>query len=153
MRICEVTSRSRTWGRRKWTRKCRERDAVYANRRRIRGTRGARLLRRRGELLERPFAYCYETGGMRRTHLRGHRNIQKRILIHVATGNLGLLMRRLLGAGTPRALADLAGAVRTVPDTCLRGLGRLVHLRHAIIGRLSTRGLFVSVSVDCCRVS
>ena len=54
--------------------------AVYANRRRIRGARGKRLLRRRGELLERPFAHLYETGGMRRTHLRGHENILKRLL-------------------------------------------------------------------------
>ena len=49
-----------------------ERDAVYANRRRIRGTRGKRLLRRRGELLERPCAHLYETGGLRRAHVRGH---------------------------------------------------------------------------------
>ena len=49
-----------------------ERDAVYANRRRIRASRGIRLLRRRGELLERPCAHLYETGGLRRAHVRGH---------------------------------------------------------------------------------
>ena len=54
------------------------RDAVYRNRRRIRGARGKRLLRQRGERLERPFAHLYETGGMRRVHLRGHTNILKR---------------------------------------------------------------------------
>jgi len=95
-------------GRRRWKGKAPEREAVYANRRRIRGARGRRLLRKRGELLERPFAHCYETGGMRRTHLRGHSNILKRLLIHVGAGNLGLLMRRLFGFGTPRALQDLA---------------------------------------------
>ena len=49
---------------------------VYANRRRIRGQRGKALLRLRGEFLERPFAHLYETGGMRRIHLRGHPNIE-----------------------------------------------------------------------------
>ena len=67
------------------------RDAVYGNRRRIRGNRCRALLRRRGELLERPFAHLYDTGGMRRVHLRGHSNILKRVLVHVAGGNLGLL--------------------------------------------------------------
>lgn len=81
-----------------------ERDAVYANRRRIRGARGLRLLRRRGELLERPNAHLYDRGGMRRTHLRGHANILKRILVHAAGANLGLWMRTMLGVGTPRGL-------------------------------------------------
>ena len=82
---------------------------MYANRRRIRGRRGKRLLRRRGELLERPFAHCYDTGGMRRTHLRGHGNILKRLLVHVAGFNLGLLMRKLFGLGKPRTLQGLSG--------------------------------------------
>ena len=77
-----------------------ERDAVYANRRRIRGERGQLLMRQRGELLERPNAHLYETGGMRRTHLRGHGNILKRLLVHVAACNLGLWMRTLTGIGT-----------------------------------------------------
>ena len=95
-------------GRRNWKGKSAERDAVYANRRRIRGERGKRLLRKRGELLERPFAHCYDTGGMRRTHLRGHPNILKRLLIHVAGFNLGLVLRKLLGVGKPRMLQGLA---------------------------------------------
>ena len=81
-------------------------SSVYANRRRIRGVRGKRLLRRRGELVERPFAHCYETGGMRRTHLRGHENILKRVLVHVAGCNLGLLMRHRYHYGTPRGLSE-----------------------------------------------
>jgi transposase len=89
-----------------------EQAAVYANRRRIQGRRGKALLRKRGELLERPFAHCYETGGMRRTHLRGHPNILKRLLIHVAGFNLGLVMRQLLGIGKPRRVQDgLAAAL------------------------------------------
>jgi transposase len=91
-------------GRRRWRKKAEARAAVYANRRRIRGPRGIRLLRRRGEHLERSFAHAYETGGMRRTHLRGHDNILKRLLVHVSGFNLGLLMRTLVGVGTPRGL-------------------------------------------------
>jgi len=91
-------------GRRNWKKDPKARDAVYRNRRRIRGARGLRLLRLRGERLERPFAHLYETGGMRRVHLRGHTNIGKRLLIHAAGFNLGLLMRQLIGVGTPRGL-------------------------------------------------
>ena len=98
-------------GRRNWQGKAAARDAVYANRRRIRGARGQRLLRQRGELLERPNAHLYETGRMRRTHLRGHPNILKRVLVHVCGFNLGLLMRQLTGVGTPRSLQGRAVAV------------------------------------------
>ena len=94
-------------GRRRWEGKTGERDAVYANRRRIRGARGRRLMRKRGELLERSFAHVLETGGMRRTHLRRHTNILKRMLVHVGGFNLGLLMRKVFGRGTPRGLQGL----------------------------------------------
>jgi transposase len=93
-------------GRRNWTGKAEAQDAVYGNRRRIRGKYGQVLLRRRGELLERSFAHAYETGGMRRTHLRGSENISKRVLIHVSAFNLGLVMRNLIGIGTPRGAQD-----------------------------------------------
>ena len=99
-------------GRRRWQGKPAEQRAVYANRRRIRGARGQRLLRRRGELVERPFAHCYETGAMRRTHLRGQENILKRLLVHVAGCNLSLLMRRNFGFGTPRGLSELFSSLR-----------------------------------------
>ncbi|HVT56761.1 MAG TPA: transposase [Thermoanaerobaculia bacterium] len=98
-------------GRRNWQGKAAEKVAVYGNRRRIRGERGKRLLRRRGELMERSFAHCYETGGMRRTHLRGHRNILKRLLVHVAGFNLGLVMRKVFGIGKPRVLQGLRAAL------------------------------------------
>ena len=91
-------------GRRNWKGKAAARDAVYRNRRRIRGARGRRLRRQRGERLERPFAHLYETGRLRRVYLRGHDNILKRVLLHVAGLNLGLLMRTLVGVGTPRSL-------------------------------------------------
>ena len=70
--------------------------------------KGKRLLRKRGELIERTFAQCYETGGLRRTHLRKHGNILKRPLVHVAEMNLGLLLRSLYGVGTPRSLQGLS---------------------------------------------
>jgi len=95
-------------GRRKWSGKNPQREAVYANRRRIRGNRGKNLLRRRGMMLERPFAHCYETGSMRRVHLRGRENILKRLLIHIGGFNLSLVMRETIGKGTPRGLQDLA---------------------------------------------
>ena len=94
-------------GPRVWDGKEAEKQAIYANRRRIRGERGKRLHRRRGEVLERANAHLYETGGMRRTHLRHHPNILKRLLLHVCGLNLGLVMRRLFGVGTPRALQGL----------------------------------------------
>src|SRR5688572_26330333 len=115
-------------GRRNWKKNPTARDAVYRNRRRIHGPRGLRLLRLRGERLERPFAHLYETGGMRRVYLRGHTNIRKRVLIHASGFNLGLLMRRLLGVGTPRGLqgrrtAVLAGVlmlIRSLWDSVAR---------------------------------
>ena len=93
-------------GRRNWAGKPAEQQAVYANRRRVRGEYGKGLLRRRGEFVERSFAHCYETGAMRRCHLRGHENILKRQLVHVGAFNLSLILRQLLGAGTPRELRN-----------------------------------------------
>jgi transposase len=98
-------------GRRCWEGKKAEQAAVYANRRRIRGERGKQLLRQRGEKVERSFAHCYETGGVRRLHLRHHPNILKRLLVHVAAFNLGLVMRKLLGRGTPRGLQGYNAAL------------------------------------------
>jgi transposase len=91
-------------GRRDWSEHPEAQAPVYRNRRRMRGARGHRLMRRRGERIERSFAHLYDTGGMRRTHLRGHENILKRLLIHAGGFNLGLLVRSLLGVGTPRGL-------------------------------------------------
>ena len=97
-------------GRRNWDDNVDGQMAVYANRRRIRGARGKRLQRMRGERIERSFAHLYETGGMRRTHLRGHTNILKRLLIHSSAFNLGLLLRTVIGVGTPRGLQGFVRA-------------------------------------------
>jgi transposase len=111
-------------GPRRWRGKAAARDAVYANRRRIRGTRGHRLQRGRSERLERPNAHLYETGGMRRTHLRGHTNILKRLVVHIGGFNLGLLMRTLLGVGTPRGLQGRLGAMLAMLVALIAGRWR-----------------------------
>src|SRR5215218_9519889 len=112
-------------GRRNWRKKPEARAAVYRNRRRIRGPRGRRLLRLRGERLERPFAHLYETGGMRRVYLRGHTNIRKRVLIHAGGFNLGLLMRHLIGVGTPRGLQGRLVAAMAALLVVIRSLWAL----------------------------
>ena len=125
-------------GRRNWRKNPQARDAVYRNRRRIRGPRGLRLLRLRGERLERPFAHLYETGGMRRVHLRGHTNIRKRVLIHAGGFNLGLLMRQLIGVGTPRGLQGRLLAVLATLLTLIWPLRQSVS-RHRSLVRLFSR--------------
>jgi transposase len=103
-------------GRQRWSEQEREQQAVYANRRRVRGERGLRLLRQRGEKLERWNQHLYDRGGMRRLHLRGRENILKRLVVHSGAANLGLLMRKLFGKGTPRGLAGTLPAI--FPATC-----------------------------------
>jgi len=109
-------------GRRDWSDAPDAQAPVYGNRRRIRRARGGRLRRRRAELAERSFAHLYETGGMRRTHLRGHDNILKRLLIHGGGFNLGLAMRQCLGIGKPRRLQGRLAAALTI---CIAGWARI----------------------------
>lgn len=121
-------------GRRRWDHDSFSQEAVYANRRRVKGERGRRLMRLRGERIERTFAHTLDTGGMRRVHLRHHENILKRVLVHTAGFNLGLLMRTLVGRGTPRGfqgrlvaalsfVLTLWRAIRTL--LCVTGLFRV----------------------------
>jgi transposase len=119
-------------GRRNWKGKAAEQNATYGNRRRTRRAKGQALQKQRGELLERPVAHCYGRGGLRRTHLRGRANINKRAFIHVAGCNLGLVMHHLFGAGTPKGLSALATNLTTVSRCALEALGRLASaIRHA----------------------
>jgi transposase len=106
-------------GRQKWDEQLDARDAVYGNRRRIRGERGKRLLRSRGEKLERTFAHCYETGAMRHLYLRERENIAKRVLIHAAGFNIGLLMRVKYGMRKPRSMGRTACALFLALLRCL----------------------------------
>ena len=105
-------------GRRHWTQTSDAQAPVYGNRRRVRGARGKRLLRCRGEYVERSFAHVYDTGGLRRTHLRGHQNILKRLLVHAGAFNLGLLMRQACGRGTPRGLQGRRFGVDALDIAC-----------------------------------
>ena len=115
-------------GRRSWKRDRAAQQPTYANRRRIKGERGKRLLRARGEKLERAFAHMLTTGGMRRAHLRGHENIRKRVLVHAAGFNLALLMRSRFGYGTPRSLQGRsASTLQTgAPGSAFSALFRLL---------------------------
>jgi transposase len=121
-------------GRRDWSKEPEAQAPVYGNRRRTRGRRGRRLMRQRGERIERSFAHVYDTGGMRRTHLRGHQNILKRLLIHAGGFNLGLLIRTMLGVGTPRGLQGHLAAL-------LGTLGVLSAASRSLIA-ISVRRLF-----------
>jgi transposase len=84
--------------------------AVYNNRARLRSGVAKEALKLRAELVERSFALVLDRGGMRRAWLRGRENLTKRYLVHVAGYNLGLIMRLLVGAGTPREFMARASA-------------------------------------------
>ncbi len=90
--------------------------AVYGNRARLRSGVAKEALKLRAQRVERSFEHTLDRGGLRRTHLRGRANVQKRYLIHVAGFNLGLVMRLVLGAGTPRELAARGGFVLWLID-------------------------------------
>jgi Transposase DDE domain len=93
-------------GERNWEDKPAEKEAVYGNRRRIRGERGKRLQAQRGERIERNFAHQFDTGGMDRLYVRGIVNVHKKLLLQAAACNLALLLRALYGTGKPRAAHD-----------------------------------------------
>jgi transposase len=130
-------------GRQEWEGQPEAKDAVYANRRRIKGERGKRLLRSRGEKLERTFAHCYETGGMRRLHLRGRENIAKRALIHGAAFNMGLMLRAFYGLPKPRSCSAAARALILAVMRPIRSLWATlrptgtIHPRFRLTDRLS----------------
>jgi transposase len=115
-------------GRQRWPGQRTEQRAAYANRRRIRGERGRRLLRQRGEKLERWNQHLYDRGGMRRVHLRGRENILKRLVVHSGAANLGLLMRTLFGKGTPRGLQGRLRKLFSATERSGRVLTTLVSL-------------------------
>ncbi len=96
--------------RRNWKNKPEEhRQAVTNNRRRTKGKRGRALQRKRSERVERSFAHVCETGGSRRTWLRGIEKVRKRYLMSAMMRNLGLIMRSLFGFGTARSLQAQGG--------------------------------------------
>jgi transposase len=136
-------------GRRNWQGegKAVEQKRVYQNRRRVRGARSKRLQKLRSELTERSFAHMYETGGMRRVHLRGRVNILKRLLVQGAGFNLSLIVRKRYGVGKPRQLQGLcfwllaaylrlSSLFRTVPGRIGRPGTTLWHKVHHVIPAL-----------------
>jgi len=89
------------------------------NRRRTRGKRGRALQRQRSEKVERSFAHVCETGGSRRTWLWGIEKVKKRYLVSALAHNLGVIMRRLFGIGTPRSLQAEGAVTEDGCFTCL----------------------------------
>jgi transposase len=118
---------------RKWTDKPDEfKQAFHGNRRRVRGEHGKKLQKLRSEHCERSFAHTCETGGARRSWLRGLVDVGKRYVIHAAGHNLGVLMRKLFGVGTPRSLQDRAAAFCLALGRLLTQLLRLLSLRRRL---------------------
>ncbi len=90
-------------------------EAVSANRRRVRRAKGKALQRRRSEVCERSFAHLCDSGGTRRSHLRGLVNVTKRYLVAAAAHNLGRILRKLTGVGKPKARQDGKGGSAPTP--------------------------------------
>ena len=133
----------RAAGRRKWKDKpAASEHAFRANRRRIRGPRNAGLQRLRSEFVERTFAHSCESGGGRRSHIRGVYDVGKRWLVQLAARNLGVIIRSVTGVGTPRAhpaegsaTSLLQGAMHALIGLQSRIKALIAHLLPIAIGR------------------
>jgi hypothetical protein len=120
---------------RRWTDKDpSEKQAVYANRRRTKGNRGKQLSRLRSELTERSFAHVCDTGGARRTWLRGLVGVTKRHLMAVAARNLSVIMRALCGIGSPKALQGLRALAELAWSHFEQLISALESLLTALVG-------------------
>jgi Transposase DDE domain len=108
-------------------------QAYYGNRMRVGRPKGRALMRRRGELIERTFVHVCETGGHRQVRLRGGANVRKRYVIQVAAMNLGLVLRMMLGHGTPKGYAEARKG-------CLWLVATLVALVAAMVMRIGAMG-------------
>ena len=116
---------------RRWTDKPEGHEKAYrANRRRVQGTRNKKLQRLRSEYTERSFAHTCETGNARRSWLRGLEDVRKRQLALVAGRNLGVIMRRAFGFGTPRSMQDLTWLLSAL-RRALSALGRVLRTPYA----------------------
>ena len=139
--------------RRRWTNKPASwKDAVYGNRRRVKGARGKALQRRRGELVERSFAHACGSGAMRRSMLRGLLNVHRRVLVQAVAMNLGTILRSLIGAGTPKGLAERSKALASAGFDALRGVSaacKAMKARLAHLDRLAA--IFASIETESTR--
>ncbi len=123
------------------------RRAVYNNRARLLSGVAKAAFKLRAEIVERSFAHVLDRGGMRRTWLRGRENVHKRYLLHVAGHNLGLLMRALIGAGTPKeAIARGRGLFLLVPlpDSSILVLVAIIDSNQAVVA-----AIIVTIRADC----
>lgn len=129
-----------------------ERAAVESTRERVASEAGRELQRQRAEKVERSMAHMYETGGLRRVYLRGHNNILKRLLVHAAGYNLGVLMRARTGVGTPRSLQGqgLAGvfARKSLKNALLWAWERLLSARGGLRAGFRLRWPREAVLID-----
>jgi transposase len=125
-------------------------EGVYrGNRRRVQGARGKRLQKRRSEYVERTFAHVCETGGGRRSWLRGLVDVSKRYLMQVAGHNLGILMRKLFGVGTPRGLQGACSALAAVVWALGAWYRGRIHHRHHSRSLRTTMGLPAALACRC----
>lgn len=132
-----------------WTDKPDGWEAAYrGNRRRVHGARSKRLQKQRSEYVERTFAHVCETGGARRSWLRGLVDVSKRYLMQVAGHNLGILMRRLYGTGTPRGLQGACAALTAVVWAWSAWYRVWSHRQHQGRPPETTRGLLAALA--CC---
>jgi transposase len=129
----------RQTGRRRWTDKPASwKAAVYGNRQRVKGARGKELQRGRGEKVERSFAHACDSGGMRRTTLRGLVNVHRRAVVQAVAVNLGTILRSVIGVGTPKRLAELSKAPRAAEFALSDALGAARSVLNASIAHLAS---------------
>jgi hypothetical protein len=140
-------------GPRNWNGKPAEKEAVYANRRRIRGEYGKRMQRQRGEKIERNFAHQFDTGGMDRLWVRGRENVHKKLLIQAAACNLALLMRSIYGAGKPKAAHDQAYQAVFAVLGFIKAVEAFCQLQSAYSGPLARQPRNLSRRLFICRAS
>jgi transposase len=119
-------------GERNWNGKAAEKQAIYANRRRVRGARGKRLQSQRGERIERNFAHQFDTGGMDRLYVRGLSNVHKKLLLQAAACNIALLLRSFYGVGKPRAAHDRVFQAISMFLAIMSALQDLSSIRYAV---------------------
>ena len=124
------------------------REAFHSNRARCGRAKGKRLLRKRGELVERSFAHTCESGGHRRTRLRGRSNVRKRYLVQVAGLNLGIVMRARLGCGTPREMAGRAARALISFVYAVLGALHIVGKNFALTLGMIFRASLASLRID-----
>ncbi len=122
-------------------------SAVYGNRRRVKGTYGKALQRRRGEMVERSFAHACDSGGMRRSTLRGLLNVHRRVLVQAVAMNLGTILRSMIGVGTPKRLAEASKGLAAVG--C--GVSRALRAAAAVLRAAKVRGGLGEVSATWSR--